>query len=349
MDAAKKAVEKLVYTMRDDMLLCFRAYGHQSKRDAHNCEDTAILVPFGRLEDVRDRIVSRCRTLSARGYTPIRYVLELASHDFPPDIKGRRMIILVSDGKETCEGDPCALAAALAAGEINLVIHTVGFGADSATKSQLQCVAEATGGRYFGASDTDELAAVLGQAVETHAVIRYRKKGPGRLQLQDADLRGHVVTDAETGMQAGHLSHVQSTIELPAGIYHVTVGGLIWKSIRVLAGETTVLRPGRIQVENASLKGHTILEMETGIEQGMISSLHQVLTLIPGQYEVTFGPLTWPVAVKAGETSILNPGTVTVEYADYRGHTIRDSKGQEIDYVSQTRNWTPLPPRRLLD
>jgi hypothetical protein len=50
-------------------------------------------------------------------------------------------VILVSDGKETCKGDPCLTAKALAEADGSLIIHTIGFAADSAAKYQLQCIA----------------------------------------------------------------------------------------------------------------------------------------------------------------------------------------------------------------
>jgi hypothetical protein len=78
--------------------------------------------------------------------------------------------VLVSDGKETCEADPCAAAKALAAVDAKLVVHTIGAGVDEPTRSQLQCIAAAARGGYFDANSTVELAAVVGKAAETKAV-----------------------------------------------------------------------------------------------------------------------------------------------------------------------------------
>jgi len=64
----------------------------------------------------------------------------------------------------------------------------------------------------------------------------------GARNPERADLGGHDVINAETGEKVGLISSVTSTIVLPAGIYHVTVGSAKWKSVEIKAGETTVLK-----------------------------------------------------------------------------------------------------------
>ena len=166
----------------------------------------------------------------------------------------------------------------------------------------------------------------------------------GWLSIDGADLRGHQVLDAETGKEVGFISNVSSTIEVPAGIYTVTAGSAAWKDVEVKPGETTVLKPGRLEVKNASFRGHTVSDSETGKEQGQISSAAPSITLIPGHYKVTFGSISWETEVKAGETTLLNAGLVTVEGASVEGHTIRTAEGREVGYVSNTASSFPLPP-----
>ena len=110
--AAKQAVGELVKKLPDPTVLGFRAYGHQSPREKHDCQDTELLVPFGPLSKNRGLIEAKAKGLTARGYTPITYVITKGAEDFPADFQGDKVIVLVSDGKETCPGDPCALAQA---------------------------------------------------------------------------------------------------------------------------------------------------------------------------------------------------------------------------------------------
>ncbi len=343
-DASKKAVSDLMKKLKDDMVIAFRAYGHKSPREKHDCQDTELLIPFGKVRENRDKVLSSLKNISARGYTPITYVFQKAAEDFPTSFQGEKIIILVSDGKETCEGDPCATAKALANSKAKLVIHTIGFGVDEAARQQLECIARITGGRYFTAEDAQQLLQVLNKAVETSKTIVTEKKGPGWLEVKGADLHGHTVTRADTGEKVGGLGHTQSTIKLPAGIYNVTFGKAVWKSVEVKEGETTVLTPGILEVEHAMLSGHKILDRETGIEHGSVSSLNNSMALMPGEYDVMFGNIPWLVTIKSGVSTTLRPGTVTVEHAHYMGHKIQNKKGEVVGDVSNIRDTISLPP-----
>ena len=112
-----------------------------------------------------------------------------------------RVIVLVSDGKETCQGDPVVAARALAAKGIT--VHTVGFIVDTAARGQLQAIARATGGTYFDAPVGPELPDTLKQALNACAqrvVTLPAKPKPGKLRTTSATwLTSHDVLNAETG------------------------------------------------------------------------------------------------------------------------------------------------------
>ncbi|MFW6124331.1 MAG: vWA domain-containing protein [Acidobacteriota bacterium] len=300
---------------------------------------------FGKLSSNRAQLSSSLESLKAQGYTPITYVLNLAVKDFPDEEDQQSTIILVSDGKETCEGDPCVTAKELKEkGDVDLIIHTVGFGVDSVTKQQLECISEVTGGQYFSASNTDELIEMLKKAVETEVIKVEKEEGPGWLSIKGPELQGHKVTDAETGEEVGLISKVKDTIKLPSGIYKVSIGNSEWKSVEVKAGETTVLEPGWLYVKNATLHGLQVVESETGEEFGWVSTTDDTLTILPGTYDVMFGEIPWTVTVKKGKTTELYSGTVTVKSASFSGHNIYDKDENKIGSVDATANWIPLPP-----
>lgn len=101
-DAAKKAVNEVMQKLKEETVIAFRAYGHQSPREKHDCKDTALILPFGKAGDYREKVSTHMKSISAKGYTPITFVLQKAAEDFPGEHKGQRVIVLVSDGKETC-------------------------------------------------------------------------------------------------------------------------------------------------------------------------------------------------------------------------------------------------------
>ena len=71
-------------------------------------------------------------------------------------------IVMLSDGIETCGGDPCKLVTDLKAKGVNFTIHVIGLSVDGATRQQLQCVAQAAGGTYHDANSQQDLAQALG-------------------------------------------------------------------------------------------------------------------------------------------------------------------------------------------
>lgn len=345
-EAARSAVEKFLAALPDGVLLAFRAYGHQSPREKHDCSDTQLIVPFSDVSAVRGDVTAKARALKAQGYTPITRVIETAAKDFPAGNTGARSIVLVSDGKETCDGDPCTTARALQKSGAGVVIHTVGFDVDKAARAQLRCVAEATGGTYFDAPDADQLAAVIAKAaVQTATKIDVEAKGNGWLQVKGAELSGHVVVDAATGAEAGKISATGTTIGLAAGLYNVKFGESWWKSVEVKAKETTVLEPGVLVVEGASFRGHRVLDSETGISHGSASSMDRSVTLMPGTYDVTFGPLVWSgVRVDGGQTVTLKPGSLSVKGLDIRTTPVKTADGRDAGGVSATSSTLVLPP-----
>ncbi len=344
-DAARAAVDRFLAALPDGVQVAFRAYGHQSPREKHDCADTALIVPFSDVAGVRADIASKARALKAQGYTPITRVIETAAKDFTGGTSGNRFIVLVSDGKETCDGDPCAAARALQKAGAGVVIHTVGFDVDKAARAQLQCVAKATGGTYFDAPDAEQLAAVIAKAAAQAATkIEIETTGNGRLQVKGAELSGHAVVDAATGMEVAKVSSLGSTVTLPAGLYHVKFGESWWKSVEVKAKETTVVEPGVLVVDGAALGGHKILDSETGVEHGAASAMDESVTVMPGTYDVTFGPLLWAgIRVDGGQTTTIRPGILSVRGLDVRGTQVKTANGRDAGVVSATGSSLALP------
>ncbi|MCU0579014.1 MAG: hypothetical protein MUF69_05635, partial [Desulfobacterota bacterium] len=134
----------------------------------------------------------------------------------------------------------------------------------------------------------------------TARTVKMEKKGPGKLEVKGADLQGHQITRADTGEKVGALGHTQSVMELPAGIYNVTVGKAVWKSVEVKAGEKTTLRPGRVQVVKADYRGHKIRNKK-GEELGSVSNTQDWMPLPPGEYTIEVKGKVVPFTLKEGE------------------------------------------------
>ena len=165
MTLAKNILEDVSYWFPEDLDLALRAYGSRSPSDSNDCADSTLLVPFG--ADNREPIRRAIAGLRPTGQTPIAYALNQASGDFS-SLWDDRALVLVTDGIESCGGDPVRAARELR--EQGITVHLIGFGlgnaADEDTAS-LQAVAYASGGRYVTAGSAAELQDALMQTVAT--------------------------------------------------------------------------------------------------------------------------------------------------------------------------------------
>jgi hypothetical protein len=359
-EAAKAAVAEMIINLPAETRLALRAYGHQSPTQKKDCKDTALLVPFDTVANNKSAVLEASRGIQAQGYTPITYVLRLAAEDLARENAASRVVVLVSDGQETCESDPCAAAKALADADAKLVVHAIGLGVSAAARFQLQCIANVARGAYFDANNRGELARVLGEAsakapTPMKTQITISRPQPGRLEVKGATQEGHRVIAAATGQRIdvtrpGTGQKVDSihplwpVVELPSGIYNVTFANGLWRGIEVKPGETTVIEPGILEIKNADFQGHKVLEPETGeIVAELLTSKTRV-ALIPSRFSVTFGKLIWPdVEIKPGRTTTLNPGVINVRTAVIAQYDVIGPEGQLAGKVGTGANRLALP------
>jgi Mg-chelatase subunit ChlD len=352
-DAAKKAVADLVSRMDPGTRLALRAYGHQSPTQKKDCKDTALLVGFAPLASNRAEVIAQAQALQARGYTPITHALTAAAQDIASEESGERVIVLVSDGQETCASDPCIAARALAAADAKLVIHTIGFGVGAAARTQLQCIANVARGSYFDANSTAGLTSTLTKAAQTKAVeqkktsttVRVAKKTPSRILIKNTYAgSGHPVTRAEDGVEVVSINGAVGHAEVPPGIYNVSFLNGVWRGVEVKPGETTVIEVGLLRIQGGAndLNGYNILDPETEevlVRRRVISTI----PLMPGRFTVTSGHIGWPsIELNAGQTIVLNPGRIVVTGANAGEYRVTTSEGQEAGQVSRLLQ-LPLP------
>ncbi len=152
---AKDVVEGLIRSLPEQQRLGFVAYGHRRKGD---CEDIETLADVG-VE--REKVIDALRALSPRGKTPLSKSVEHAATQLNYT-RQAATVILVSDGLETCDADPCALARTLEANGLDFTVHVVGFDVTEQERKGLSCIAQETGGSFFAADNADELTQALG-------------------------------------------------------------------------------------------------------------------------------------------------------------------------------------------
>lgn len=161
-EAAKELLAKTVDDLRDvpNLEIALRVYGHQSPITAtyQDCDDTKLEVPFS--VDNFTAVKNRVKSIQAKGTTPIARSLEAAAGDFP-DNTSRNVIILITDGLEACDNDPCVIAKKLKDKEINVTPFVIGLGMDLSYLEKFRCI-----GNYEDAETREAFEVVLENVVQ---------------------------------------------------------------------------------------------------------------------------------------------------------------------------------------
>jgi Ca-activated chloride channel homolog len=162
---ARDVVAEILRDFPEDQNLGLTVYGHNRRGD---CADIETLVEPG--TGNRDEIARIVNTLNPRGMTPMADSIIAAANTLR-HTENAATVILVSDGIETCNPDPCAVARTLNETGVDFTAHVVGFDLERepGALEQLQCMADATGGLFFSTSNASELSDALTQVVQAVA------------------------------------------------------------------------------------------------------------------------------------------------------------------------------------
>jgi len=173
-DIARRAIRGMLADWPEDRELGLMVYGHRSEGDCTDIE--TLLAPTPPDPDVFDALLA---DIQPRGKTPLTAAVGEAatalSHEDTP-----ATVILVSDGRETCDADPCEAAATLARTGTDFTAHVIGFDVNAPEdQAQLRCLAENTGGTFRTASDAAglkdalvEVTAAAAPAPEPEVIVR---------------------------------------------------------------------------------------------------------------------------------------------------------------------------------
>lgn len=211
-DVAKDALSELGHSaLPDGLPVALRVFGHDRP---DSCE-SELFVPLGPLNrEAFVAAVDRVQSIN-RARTSIAATLQQAGRDLAG--VAAPIIVLVTDGEETCGGDPLAEIERMRAAGIDVKLNIVGFAiGDQTTRHVLESWAKAAGGSYFDAVDK----AALGAAAIAATALSYSV----------LDEAGTQVAQGVVGGEA---------VELPPGRYVVHIGPSDFeRAVVVKTGET---------------------------------------------------------------------------------------------------------------
>ena len=155
-EIAKTVMADLLNKLGPDVRTGLMVYGTNRKDD---CNDIEMLAPLG---SNHAALVQALNSVNPKGMTPLTGAIQLAAAQLK-SVEGSASVVVVSDGKETCAGDPCTAAREAANAGVNLRIHVVGFDVAPDETQQLTCIAKEGKGKYFAANNAEQLTVALAE------------------------------------------------------------------------------------------------------------------------------------------------------------------------------------------
>ena len=209
--AAREIISNLVDSLLNEpkVEMALRVYGHQYSLVDNNCDDTKLEVPFGAAN--APYIRQTLADLHPRGVTPLAISLEQCAKDFPPDVNARNIVMLITDGSESCSGDPCAASLALQQQRIVLRPFVIGLNLDFAQQPAMECI-----GTFFNAKDPVSLNTALVEVV--HRILSSTTVRINLLDVNGKPLETDVnmsFSDAWSGMSKYNFMHTLNYRGIP--------------------------------------------------------------------------------------------------------------------------------------
>lgn len=185
-DALRRALPQITPFRRLGLVI----YGPGRRGTCSNVDVRLLPMP-----DAAERILGEVDGVQPEGDTPLTRAVDIAA-DTLKSSERPGVIVLVTDGRETCGGAPCALAERLANDSVDLTVHVIGFkirgetfdptrfgdgGYEKGGYTVARCLADRTGGLYINAENTEELVDALQKTLgcallsDAHGVRRGRR------------------------------------------------------------------------------------------------------------------------------------------------------------------------------
>ncbi len=169
MDLAKSALNRVLGNLDPKTKIALRVYGHKGSSDDKDkkvsCDSSETVYALNSYDE--GTFQDALKEFKPSGWTPIAASLQLAQDDFKGatgnDVEN--VIYVISDGVETCDGDPVAAAKEIHDSDLNVTVNVIGFNVDSKGQNQLKDTAAAGGGKYKDVNSKADLNNTLNELI----------------------------------------------------------------------------------------------------------------------------------------------------------------------------------------
>ena len=313
LDIAKKVIHDVLLTLPPDVRVGLRVYGHQSPKFLKDCYDSRLEVPLG-FHDA-SQIEKVLVPIQPRGYTPLAYTLDAIKNDFI--YNGKNVIICMTDGVETCDGDPCLIADNLRRLDISVKIHMIGFDVGEIDQEILMCVPKNSGGQYFSANNSVQLENALQDAFKMSINPGYLILEFKNLKLGGGVIFGKLFTEDNEFLFSQ--ARTDQKIALPPGVFKIR-DFYIWSpsdpnpyndsnvsidSVRVVSGNETVVPLDEYAIIDAEIIFPMDFPQETKViindltrakihDEIIINAVEKKFLLRSGEYKISASLVSEP-------------------------------------------------------
>ena len=260
-ELAREALTGALADLSPDVAVGLRAYGHRVRvqdKDA-GCRDTErMLAPA---PGNGSAIVEIANRLTPRGQTPIARSLREAARDLREE-GGTGTILLMSDGVDSCGGDPVAVATELRASGLDIVLHVVGLGVQQDEAAFLAALATAGGGSYFDAPTGTELVRGIDTAVRSSTEFVLQGDPVSLFPPEVLRVRGGSTVSESEMLAPGSYSFTDHLIREKR---YFAVPGQPGETV-TLSGMVCALSIGRTRAGVITYRGSTSMMMAEGVD-----------------------------------------------------------------------------------
>jgi hypothetical protein len=323
-DAAKDVLTEVIASLpeKEGINVGFRVYGHKGNNTeagkAESCKSTELRVPIEGVN--KPALQAEVDAYEPVGWTPIALSLKEAANDFPaaaPNVSNA--VVLVTDGLETCGGNPCTASRGLVDGPGAVVTHVIGFALAPDEQANLQCIVDESGGLLLGAGSAAELSAALFTVLEELEVVVQN----GQLEIESI---GGVFPKATiTGTSSSNDSNPSGTpfkqtltdsnvIEVPAGTYSVSwpnpSGTTSEITVQVDSNQKTVVRGSIFRFPQGNGEIYLLKDQAGVVIWNAPIEFGDSVWVLPGIYRLELAEVTGDAAIISLDVQTL-PGSVT--------------------------------------
>jgi hypothetical protein len=305
MEAAQRVLDDVIDALPegDGVNVGLRVYGHrgdntEAQRET-SCRSTELVVPMNGVD--KDALRQQVEAARPIGWTPIALSLQEAGGDFAPAEDVSNNIVLLTDGEETCGGDPCTVASELQGSEAAITTHVVGFALTRSQEEAVGCIAERGGGLNLTAANALELSDALFTILEEIEVVVQT----GLLEIEEI---GGIFPRATLTFVAENEATPpppltladDNRVELPVGRYDVT-----WTNP---SGRRSTLRVAVDPDRTTWIRGSLLAFPQGAGETYVVRDLA--------------GVVVWQAPFERGDEVWVLPGIYTIELAERVGDPI---------------------------